>query len=84
MSLYLKKIQHESGHVTILELSILSAYASKLDSNQNFLEIGTFDGITSLNCALNAKNVTIYTLDLPYTQNTKEFHSRGYPVFDIN
>ena len=84
VSLYFKKIPHDSGHVTILELTILCAYASKLKSNQNFLEIGTFEGITSLNCALNAKNKTIYTLDLPYTQNTEEFLSRGYPVFDIN
>ena len=84
VSLYFNKIPHDSGHVTILELSILCAYASKLKSNQNFLEIGTFEGITSLNCALNAKNTTIYTLDLPYTQNIDEFHSRGYPVFDIN
>ena len=30
-------------------------------NSKRILEIGTFEGITSLNCALNAKNKTIYT-----------------------
>lgn len=84
VSVFIKKIPHADGHVTVQELIILCAYASKLDSNQNFLEIGTFEGITSLNCALNAKNITIYTLDLPYNQNIDEFHTREYLDFDIN
>ena len=83
-SLYFKKIPFASGHVTIQELSIICAFVSKLKTNQNFLEIGTFEGVTSLNCASNAKNITVFTLDLPYTNNTEEFQSRGYPVFDIN
>ena len=56
VKLKLINLPHDEGHVSIIELLILSAFASKLNGNQNFLEIGTFEGITSLNCALNAKN----------------------------
>ena len=38
VSVFLKKIPHADGHVTVQELIILCAFVNKLDSNQNFLE----------------------------------------------
>ncbi len=51
------------GNVTPLELAVLNAAAQ---SANTIFEIGTFDGRTTLNLALNAQsNARIFTLDLP-------------------
>ena len=60
VNLTLEHLPYDEGHVSILELLILSAFASKLNETQNVLEIGTFEGITSLNCSLNAKYSKVY------------------------
>jgi hypothetical protein len=55
-----------NGNVRISELAILAALAADCANGSNLFEIGTFDGRTTLNLALNAPaQCTIYTLDLP-------------------
>ena len=82
VNLTLKHLPHDEGHVSILELLILSAFASKLNDTQNFLEIGTFEGITSLNCSLNANNSKVYTLDLPLGHSLDELQDKEYLDYD--
>lgn len=82
VKLTLKHLPHDEGHVSILELLILSAFASKLNDTQNVLEIGTFEGITSLNCSLNANNSKVYTLDLPLDHSLDELQDKEYLDYD--
>lgn len=61
----------ENGNVRISELAILSALAAGCPEKSAIFEIGTFDGRTTLNLALNADlSCPIYTLDLPPGQET--------------
>jgi hypothetical protein len=54
------------------ELAILAALAGQCRPGSNIFEIGTFDGRTTLNLALNApESCAIYTLDLPPAHATK-------------
>jgi len=58
--------EKENGNVRISELGILAALAADCRDGSNLFEIGTFDGRTSLNLALNAPGeCAIHTLDLP-------------------
>jgi predicted O-methyltransferase YrrM len=62
----------ENGNVRISELAILSAFAASGREGSSLFEIGTFDGRTTLNLALNAPaTCRIYTLDLPPDLATK-------------
>ncbi len=62
----------ENGNVRISELAILSAFAASCREGSTLFEIGTFDGRTTLNLALNAPaTCRICTLDLPPDQATK-------------
>lgn len=64
--------KQENGNVRISELAILSALAEGCRNGSNLFEIGTFDGRTTLNLALNAPDTCrICTLDLPPDQATK-------------
>ena len=82
VNLTLKHLPNGEGHVTIHELLILSAFASELNETQNVLEIGTFEGITSLNCSLNAKNSKVYTLDLALDHSLDELQDKEYLDYD--
>ena len=82
VNLTLEHLPYDEGHVSILELLILSAFASKLNDTQNVLEIGTFEGITSLNCSLNAKYSKVYTLDLPLDHILDELQDKEYLDYD--
>jgi hypothetical protein len=82
VNLTLEHLPYDEGHVSILELLILSAFASKLNDTQNVLEIGTFEGITSLNCSLNAKYSKVYTLDLPLDHSLDELQDKEYLDYD--
>ena len=82
VNLTLEHLPYDEGHVSILELLILSAFASKLNDTQNVLEIGTFEGITSLNCSLNANNSKVYTLDLPLDHILDELQDKEYLDYD--
>jgi len=70
----MKILEHEkeNGNVRISELGILSAFAADCRDGTNLFEIGTFDGRTTLNFALNSPaQCTIYTLDLPPDLETR-------------
>ena len=63
--------EKENGNVRISEIGILSALAADCRDGTNLFEIGTFDGRTTLNLALNSPaQCTIYTLDLPPDHET--------------
>ena len=66
VSLKLKKLNLSDGNVSRLEMLIITAFASNLKDGENVLEIGTFNGKTTINCALNIKQKSnIFTVDLP-------------------
>lgn len=55
------------GNITLLEMYVINHLVKKYDPKTIF-EIGTFDGRTTLNFALNTDpKSTLYTLDLPQT-----------------
>ena len=57
------------GNVRLSELAVLSLAASDAPAGSEIIEIGTFDGRTALNLAINAPlGVSIATLDLPADQ----------------
>jgi len=60
-----------NGNVNLSEVAILAAAAACVPPGSEIIEIGTFDGRTALNLALNAPlGVAIATLDLPADQAT--------------
>ena len=60
ISLTIEKLNLSSGNVSRLEMLIITAFASTLNDGENFLEIGTFNGNTTINCALNMKKIQKY------------------------
>lgn len=57
------------GNVRLSELAVLALAASDVPAGSEIIEIGTFDGRTSLNLAINARSgVSIATIDLPADQ----------------
>ncbi len=52
------------GHITEFELKVICQIVQKYQPKRIF-EIGTFEGRTTLNMALNAPDAKIFTLDLP-------------------
>ena len=65
----LTETDKSDGNVRVSELAILALAASQVPSGSEIVEIGTFDGRTALNLAINAPvGVTISTLDLPAGQ----------------
>jgi hypothetical protein len=57
------------GNVRVSELAILALAAADVPAGGEIIEIGTFDGRTALNLAINAPHgVSIATLDLPAGQ----------------
>ena len=58
--------QKANGNIRISELGILSALARNCEDGSDLFEIGTFDGRTTLNLAMNSPSrCRILTLDLP-------------------
>lgn len=66
------------GHITEFELKVICHIVRKYQPKQIF-EIGTFEGRTTLNMALNAPNSIIFTLDLAASElnNTKMDVEKG-------
>ncbi len=63
---HLHEPEHRSGNVRLSELSILARFAADCPPETVLFEIGTFDGRTALNLALNApQSCRVVTLDLP-------------------
>ena len=62
----------KDGNIRISELGILSQFAQNCEPGTYIFEIGTFDGRTTINLALNApKSCVVSTLDLPPNKETK-------------
>lgn len=62
----------ESGNVRISELGIISLLAKRCQNDSIIFEIGTLDGRTTINLAINSlESCKIYTLDLPQNKETK-------------
>ncbi len=58
------------GNVRLSELAMLALAAAEVPAESEIVEIGTFDGRTALNLAINAsRSVPVATLDLPATQS---------------
>ncbi|MGH8094289.1 MAG: class I SAM-dependent methyltransferase [Chthoniobacterales bacterium] len=58
--------QKENGNIRVSELGILSALARSCEDGSDLFEIGTFDGRTTLNLAMNSPSrCRVFTLDLP-------------------
>jgi hypothetical protein len=54
------------GDVNLAELAVLATAAASATGGEEIVEIGTFDGRTTLNLALNAPaHLSVFTLDLP-------------------
>jgi hypothetical protein len=53
------------GNVNLAELAILAQAAAATPPGASVVEIGTFDGRTTLNLAVNAAQARVFTLDLP-------------------
>jgi len=67
----LAETRKSSGNVTLGELAILAQAAAGCPAGHEIVEIGTFDGRTTINLALNAPaGSPIFTLDLPADQPT--------------
>ena len=55
-----------SGDVNLAELAVLGSAAAAVAAGSEIIEIGTFDGRTTLNFAVNAPaQLQVFTLDLP-------------------
>jgi predicted O-methyltransferase YrrM len=71
-----------NGNVRISELAILCALAAGCEDGSNLFEIGTFDGRTALNLALNSPSgCHVYTLDLPPDRETAFAIEKGERLF---
>jgi len=54
-----------NGNVNLAELGVLAQAAAAVPADRIVVEIGTFDGRTTLNLAVNAQASRVITLDLP-------------------
>jgi predicted O-methyltransferase YrrM len=64
--------RYDGGNTTVLELAYLAGLV-KVTKPKICLEIGTFNGRTTLHIALNAPDAKIYTLDLPNEKREESF-----------
>ncbi len=65
-SIALTETRRRSGNVRLAELGMLAQAAAAVSPGREIIEIGTFDGRTTVNLALNAPPpAPIFTLDLP-------------------
>jgi hypothetical protein len=64
--IYLTETRRADGNVSLGELAILAQVAAGIPAGSEVIEIGTFDGRTTINLAVNAPaGSAIFTLDLP-------------------
>ncbi len=81
-SIRLYENRQEYGNIRISELGILGQMAANCPEGTNIFEIGTYDGRTALNLALNApRGCRIFTLDLPPTTKPRYELSYGEVYF---
>lgn len=65
-------VERRNGNISTSELTFICKLIREKEPKKIF-EIGTFDGRTAVNMTANAKNVVVYTLDIPtnYVGNSK-------------
>jgi predicted O-methyltransferase YrrM len=64
----LEELTHVDGNVSVLELVAIATLVRRYEP-ENIFEIGTFDGRTTLNLALNSsESARVFTLDLPKSE----------------
>ena len=74
----LVEAQRSHGNVRLSELALLAKAAAAVTPGQEIIEIGTFDGRTTLNLALSCPPATrVFTLDLPTGSQTKFSSMKG-------
>jgi predicted O-methyltransferase YrrM len=83
----LVEIQKVKGNVRVSELAILAKAATTVPPDRQIVEIGTFDGRTTLNLAVNsAPGTPVITLDLPkdyapkFPMNIGEYKLANKPI----
>src|SRR5712672_4241301 len=64
-AIYLIETGKRDGNVNLAELAILAQAAAAARPGTIVVEIGTFDGRTTMNLAVNAAPANVFTLDLP-------------------
>ena len=70
--------EKEDGNIRISELGILAQLSKECEEGSLIFEIGTFDGRTTVNLAINAPlSCQVLTLDLPPEQATKHELASG-------
>jgi hypothetical protein len=71
-----------SGDVNLAELAVLASAASASRVGKEIIEIGTFDGRTTLNLAINSRpHLDVFTLDLPSDLAPKFALAQGEAAF---
>jgi hypothetical protein len=70
------------GDVNLAELAVLATAAASVSAGEEIVEIGTFDGRTTLNLAINAPaHLSVFTLDLPPDATPKFALAPGEDAF---
>ena len=81
-SIYLVETQKRNGNVRLSELGLLAQAAAACVPGHEIIEIGTFDGRTTMNLSMNApKGSAVFTLDLPPDQPTQFTLAPGERMF---
>lgn len=74
--------QKNQGDVNLAELAVLATAAASIIAGEEIIEIGTFDGRTTLNLAINAPaHLAVFTLDLPPNTTPKFALAPGEAAF---
>jgi predicted O-methyltransferase YrrM len=70
------------GDVNLAELAVLATAAAAIMGGEEIVEIGTFDGRTTLNLAINSPaHLAVFTLDLPAEASAKFTLAPGERAF---
>jgi len=78
----LLQARKSSGDVNLAELAVLASAAAATRVGQEIVEIGTFDGRTTLNLAINSRpHLNVFTLDLPPDVTPKFALAQGEAAF---
>ena len=78
----LLQARKSSGDVNLAELAVLASAAAATRVGEEIIEIGTFDGRTTLNMAINSRPyLNVFTLDLPPDLTPKFALARGEDAF---
>jgi Methyltransferase domain len=78
----LLQARKSSGDVNLAELAVLASAAAATRVGEEIIEIGTFDGRTTLNLAINSRpQFNVFTLDLPPDMAPKYALARGENAF---